>query len=86
MGFMAWQSDLENISLQESLRVYAHPCSIMLVPKVHKEENIQDHLNFPLATNIALQVLKNSVGKRGNEYTVTSHIFKNASLIQSSSL
>lgn len=58
----------------------------MLVPKVSKEENIQDHLNFPLAADIAFQILKNSVGKRGNEYTVTSHIFKNSSLIQSSSL
>lgn len=36
----------------------------MLVPKVHKEENIQDHLNFPLTRDSEFQILKNSVGKR----------------------
>lgn len=63
--FMTYQSGLENISsLQKSQRVYARPCSIMLVPKVQKEENIQDHLNFPLTRDSEFQILKNSVGKR----------------------
>lgn len=37
---------------------------MVLVPKVDKEENIQEHLNFPLAIDIEFQILESSVQKR----------------------